>query len=214
MSKNFLIILGVIIALFGGLLFLNKKQDSSTTNTGNQTVQLSEHKTAAGSTGVALVEYGDFQCPACAQYYPIIKQLKEQYAGRVTFQFRHYPLTEIHQNALISSRAAEAAAMQGKFWEMHDLLYENQNAWASNANPAPIFESYAQALGLDVDKFREDIRSEQVNNIVQADRAEAKKQGYQSTPTFAIDGQKIDNPTSAEGFAKLLDEAIAAKQNQ
>lgn len=214
MSKNFLIVLGVIIAVFGGLLFFNKKDSPTPSGNTGETVQLSEHKTEEGSTGVTLIEYGDFECPACAQYYPIFKQLKEQYKGRVTFQFRHFPLTEIHQNALISSRAAEAAGMQGKFWEMHDLLYENQNAWKSSNNPVPIFEGYAQQLGLDAAKFTEDMKSQKVNDIVQADRADAQKQKFQSTPTFVLDGKKIDNPTSMEGFTKLIDEAIANKQDQ
>lgn len=214
MSKRFLLILAAIIVVFGGLLFFNKRDASAPSGNGDGKAQLSEHKTAEGSTGVTLIEYGDFQCSACAQYYPLFKQLKQQYEGRVTFQFRNFPLTEIHQNGLISSRAAEAAAIQGKFWEMHDLLFENQKAWEASTNPTSIFEEYAKQLGLDVAKFTEDMKSEQVNNVVQADRAEARRLGYSSTPTFELDGKKIDNPRSIEEFTKLLDEAISAKQNQ
>ena len=213
MSKRFLLILAGIVVLFGGLLFMSKREADAPSKNGD-TATLSEHKSEEGSSGVTLIEYGDFQCPACGQYYPVIKQLKEQYKGRVTFQFRHFPLAEIHQNGLISSRAAEAAAMQGKFWEMHDKLYEGQQAWSTSTNPSPIFEQYAESIGLDVNKFREDAKGEQTNDIVRSDRAEAKKQGYQSTPTFVLNGQKIDNPTSLEAFTKILDDAIAAKQKQ
>jgi protein-disulfide isomerase len=210
MSKRFLIILIVAVLAFAGLLFFNKKDDTASSNGNDETAQLSEH--TYGSGEVVLVEYGDFQCPACGQFYPIVQQLKQEYEGRVTFQFRHFPLTEIHQNALISSRAAEAAAMQGKFFEMHDHLYENQQAWSTSTNPTPIFEGYAEQLSLDMDKFSEDMRSEQTNDIIQADRNYARDQGFSSTPTFVLDGEKIENPRTYDDFKKLLDDAIAAKQ--
>ncbi|HTE22624.1 MAG TPA: thioredoxin domain-containing protein [Candidatus Limnocylindria bacterium] len=211
MNKRFLLILVGIVVIFGGLLVFNKREADAPTENGGGTAQLSEHK-EEGSTGVILTEYGDFECPACGQFYPLIKQLKQQYKGRVTFQFRHFPLTEIHQNALISARAAEAAAVQGKFFEMHDKLYEGQASWKASANPASIFEAYAKDLGLDIPKFQQDMKSEKTNDVVQADRAEARKQGYQSTPTFILDGKKIENPTTMEAFTKLLDDAIKAKQ--
>lgn len=215
MSKQFLLILIAIVAIFAGLLFFGKR-DSTTSNGGNGNVQaaLSENKTEEGSTGVTLIEYGDFQCPACRQFFPVISQLKEEYKGKVTFQFRHFPLTEIHQNALISSRAAQAAALQDKFWEMHDLLYENQNAWSTSTNPTPIFEGYAQQIELDVAKFSEDMKSELVNNIVQADRNEAKRLGLSSTPSFILDGKKLEqNPTSLDEFKKVIDDAISQKKS-
>lgn len=214
MSKQFLAILAAIVIIFGGLLIFNKHEAKAPTQDGNkQTATLTQHK-IEGSTGVVLTEYGDFQCPSCGQYYPLLKELKAKYAGKVTFQFRHFPLVEIHQNALVAARNAEAAAMQNKFWEMHDLLFENQSAWSSSTNPTPVFEGYAEKLGLDMAKFREDVKSPKTNDIVQADRAEAQRLGYQSTPTFEINGQKIENPTSIEGFSTLLDEAIKQKQNQ
>jgi len=214
MSKRFLFILAAIVIVFGGLLVFNKRETNTPTeNGGKETAELTQHK-LEGSSGVVLIEYGDFQCPSCGQYHPLLKELKQKYKGKVTFQFRHYPLVEIHQNALVSARAAEAAAMQGKFWEMHDMLFENQTSWSDSTNPTPIFEGYAEKLGLDMDKFRTDIKSEQTNDIVQADRAEARRLGYQSTPTFELNGQKIDNPASLDAFTKLLDDAIKQKQNQ
>lgn len=214
-----MLILAIIIVGFAGLLFINKKDNSNGGNSGNSNGNdnqslLSEHKTEEGSTGVTVTEYGDFECPSCGQYHPILQQLKEEYAGQVTFQFRHYPLMEIHQNALVASRAAEAAAMQGKFWEMHDMLFENQQAWSQHSSPTSIFEGYAEQIGLDKEKFLEDLRSEQTNAIVQADREEARRRGYQSTPTFEINGERIENPSSAEEFSAKIDEAIEQSNSQ
>jgi protein-disulfide isomerase len=216
MNKRFVLILAVFVVAFAGLLIFNKRDNpGSNGNSDNSSnAQLTEHKVGAGTSGVTLVEYGDFECPACGQYYPLVKQVKAKYGDQITFQFRHFPLTNIHKNALIAARAAEAADKQGKFWEMHDTLYEQQQSWKASNDPSPVFESYAQSLGLDVNKFKEDMKSEEINDIVQADLGEAKKQGYSSTPTFILDGKKIEqNPRSLEDFFKLIDEAIEAKKN-
>jgi protein-disulfide isomerase len=211
MSKRFVIILAALVVVFGGLLVFNKKKANAPTDGAkSSSAKLTEHK-VEGSSGVVLTEYGDFQCPACGMYHPVIQQLKEKYKGKVTFQFRHFPLTEIHKNALVSARAAEAAGLQGKFFEMHDKLYEGQQAWKDETNPTPTFEQYAKAIGLDVAKFRTDMKSEQTNNAVQADRADAKKKKYASTPTFVLNGKKIDAPESLDAFTKVLDDALKAK---
>lgn len=213
MNKRFAIILVGLVVVFGGLLLFNKRDaDAPKNGSGNEKVQPTEHKIGEGTTGVTLTEYGDFECPACRQYYPLVQQVKNEYGDEITFQFRHFPLTQSHQYALLAARAAEAAGMQDKFFEMHDLLYENQEVWKASSNPSQIFEDYASRLALNVDKFRKDMKSDQVNDIVQADLAEARKKDYNSTPTFEINGKKIENPRDLEGFKKLIDEAIA-KQN-
>src|SRR5688572_27110761 len=139
MNKRFLMILAACVVVFAGLLIFNKREAKAPTENGNQTAQLSNHTTGQGTAGVTLTEYGDFACPACYQYYPLLKQVKAKYGDQLKFQFRHFPLTEIHQNALISARAAEAAGLQGKFWEMHDKLYETQPAWRDHTNPSQFF---------------------------------------------------------------------------
>ncbi|MEK7173495.1 MAG: thioredoxin domain-containing protein, partial [Patescibacteria group bacterium] len=106
---------------------------------------------------VMLVEYGDFQCPACAQYYPVVKALEQEFAADTQFIFRHFPLTRPHPNAKGAAAAAEAAGIQGKFWEMHDILFERQNEWAAKPRPQSTFNSYAEELGLDVKKFEDDM---------------------------------------------------------
>lgn len=210
MSKQFLLVLVAIVAVFLGILTFSKREaKQSSGDTGADTPTVSQHVYGNSESKVRLVEYGDFQCPACQGFYPVIKQLKEEYKDRFSFQFRHYPLSEIHQNAVISSRAAEAAAKQDKFWEMHDVLYENQNTWGPSPSPSQIFETYAQELGLDVEKFKADMKSSEINAIVQADRNEARKQNYGSTPTFVLNGEELKNPPrTIEEFKKLIDDAL------
>jgi protein-disulfide isomerase len=166
-----------------------------------------------GTANVTLTEYGDFQCSACFQYYPIVQQIKAKYGDQITFQFRHFPLTQTHNYALLSARAAEAAGIQGKFFEMHDLLYQNQQTWSASSDPSKIFDQYAKQLGLNMDQFREDIQSEKVNDIIQADLAEATKRNYDSTPTFEINDKKIENPRTLESFQKIIDDAIKKAAN-
>ncbi|MBX6334970.1 thioredoxin domain-containing protein, partial [Candidatus Saccharibacteria bacterium] len=175
-------------------------------------VQPTNHITGENTTGVTLVEYGDFECPACGSFYPLIEQVKEKYKDKIAFQFRHLPLVQIHKNALAAARAAEAAANQGKFWEMYHLLFQNQRAWAQSSDAKPTFIEYAAQLQLDMQKFREDMDSSETNARVNADIAEFKKtKETMSTPTFFLDGKKITAGTLEE-FSKLIDEAIAAKQ--
>jgi protein-disulfide isomerase len=218
MSKRFIAILAACVVIFAGLLIFTKKDANSPSGDGgdnsNSSAQLSNHVKGAGSAGVTLTEYGDFACPACYQYFPLVQQVKEKYGDQIKFQFRHYPLTEVHQNALVGARAAEAAGKQNKFFEMHDLLYQNQPAWRDSSNPTPLFENYANQLGLDLNKFKEDMKSSATNDTVQADRAEARRLEYSSTPTFEIDGKQIENPRDLEGFTKLIDQAIRDKQSQ
>ena len=212
MNNRFFITLLVIIALIAGI-FVFSKNNNSSTETSNRNVQPTSHTKGSASSGVSLIEYGDFQCPACAQYYPILKQVYEKYKDQVTFQFRHFPLVQIHKNAFVASRAAEAAGNQGKFWEMHDALYENQQSWAEANNPNTYFDSYAKELNLDITKFQQDMASQATNDKINADLAEAKKTGASSTPTFVLNGKKLDqNPDSIEELYKLIDDAIAAKK--
>lgn len=211
MSNRFFAILLITIAIIGGLVFATKSKNNTTPNVGN--TQPTNLTTGKGTSGVTLVEYGDFQCPVCGSFFPIVQQVKEKYGDQVTFQFRNFPLSEIHPNAVIAARAALAADKQGKFWEFHDLLYTNQSTWSSSKTPEKFFESYAEQLSLDVAKFKTDLASSEVNAAVQADRAEAQRLGFTGTPTFVLDGKKLDpNPTSFEAFSAKIDEAIKAKQ--
>ncbi len=216
MNNRFVIILLVTVAVIAGVFFFTKHKTANNNNTkASSSAQPSNHVIGSGKSGVVLVEYGDYQCPACGQYYPIVKQVVEANKDNITFQFRNFPLVQIHQNAFAGSRAAEAAALQNKFWEMHDLLYENQQSWSSASNPNSYFENYAKQLGLDVEKFKTDMGSNQVSDVINADIAAGQKLGANATPTFILNGKKLDqNPRSLDEFNKLIADAIKAKSGQ
>ncbi len=209
MSNRFTLILLALVVSFAGIFWFTKHKAAAPAGT-NSTVQLSNHTIGAGNKGVTLTEYGDFACPACYQYFPIVEQVRVKYKDDITFQFRNFPLIEIHQNALAGAKAAEAASLQGKFWEMYGQLYQTQPSWRDSSNPEPYFEQLAQQLGLNLDKFRTDIKSDAVNNVIQADRNDAKSRNFTGTPTFLINGKQIENPRDEAGFSKLIDDAIAA----
>jgi protein-disulfide isomerase len=209
MERRFLLILVALVLVFGGFIYFNKKGDESDSN-GNTTAQPSNHTYGNGKKNVTIVEYADFQCPACAGYFPIIKQVKEQYKEDVTFQFVNFPLDSIHPNARAAHRAGEAASNQGKFWEMHDLLYENQQSWAGLTDVQSVFEGYAQQLNLNIEQYKTDVAKSETNDIINADISEGQKLKVSSTPTFFINGAQIEEtPRDVAGFAKLIDEAIS-----
>lgn len=206
--NRFTVIIIALVVGFVGLFWFTKDKADAPTNGGSGTAQASSHTYGNTDSEVVLIEYGDFECPACAQYFPLVSQIKEKYKDDITFQFRHFPLVQIHRNAMASHRAAEAAAMQGKFWEMHDLLYQQQDAWKNESNPARTFEGYAQSIGLDVEKFKTDVASAAANDAINADIKEGQNAGANSTPTFVLNGKKIDNPTTLEEFEKLIEDAL------
>lgn len=162
---------------------------------------------------VSLVEYGDFECPACAEYAPLVKQIVQANSTTIIYSFRNFPLSSIHPNATISAQAVEAAGLQGKFWEMHDLLYTKQNDWASSVTSEVVsnyFDGYAKSLGLDVNKFNTDINSAQVLGKVKTDVAGGNAAAIDHTPTFFINLKQIQNPTSYKEFQAAIDAALAA----
>lgn len=209
MSKQFIAILIVVILGLFGVFSLTKKSDSG--SSGSSSAQPSEHKQGAGKKGVTLIEYGDLQCPACKSYYPLVKQVQQAYGDDITFQFRNYPLTQIHPHAFEAARAAEAAGKQGKFFEMHDLMYENQDTWTQAPDVEAVFETYAQQLGLNIDQFKSDVASEAVADTINADIKAGQAAGADATPTFVLDGKKINNPGDLAGFKQLIDAEIANK---
>ena len=208
MSNKFFVGILVAIAAIVGVVAITNQDGKNA----NSNVSPTNHIKGSDKTGVVLTEYGDFQCIACAQYYPLVKQIFATYGDRIQFQFRNYPLVQIHQNAFVAHRAVEAADNQGKFWEMHDLLYENQKSWESSNNASAIFVTFAKQLGLDTAKFQQDMALESTNDKINADVQAGQALKATSTPTFVLDGKKIEsNPRSLEEFNKLIDEAIAKK---
>jgi protein-disulfide isomerase len=140
---------------------------------------------------VTIVEFSDFQCPYCGAAHPELQRLLREFEGQVKLVFKYFPLGA-HERAMPAARAAEAAALQGKFWEMHDLLFEHQRA----LEDADV-ERYAGMLGLDLERFKSDIASPEVQERIDADRQEGEKLKIQGTPTFYVDGRLLREPMKA-----------------
>lgn len=157
---------------------------------------------------MVLVEYLDFECEACGAYYPIVKQMEEEFGDRVTFVARYFPLPG-HKNGLPAALAVEAASRQGKFWEMHNLMFDRQKDWGEKQVETPeVFEGFALELGLNMEQFKADVASEEVLARVMRDMEEGRQAGANSTPTFFLNGMKIQNPQSPEAFRALLQSQV------
>jgi protein-disulfide isomerase len=223
MDRRFLGILGAIIVVFIVIFAVSQNSGSNSTDTGN--TKPTSHIEGQGKANVTLVEYGDYQCPVCYTYYQPLKQVFSQFSDQIHFQFRNLPLTSLHPNAFAAARAAEAAGLQGKYWQMHDQLYENQDpsgatGWVVSKDPLnSFFIKFASNIGLDITKFKQDYGSEQVNNSINADLKAFSQTGEaQATPAFFLNGKFIDNSqvvdnsgVSVEKFASLINAEIAKK---
>jgi protein-disulfide isomerase len=212
MDKRFLVIMAIVIAAFVGLFVFSGSGEEGGDTTGNP----SNHVKGENSKNVELIAFEDFQCPACAAFEPIVNEVFRQYENEIQYKFRHYPIDTIHPNARAASRAAEAAGQQGKFWEMYDILFTRQQQWSESQSALSIFETYAQELSLDTTKFKEDFASEATNSTINADKQEGNNLGVTGTPTFFLNGQQLDNNDiqTVEGFSKIIEEAVAASENQ
>jgi protein-disulfide isomerase len=155
---------------------------------------------------VTIVEFSDYQCPFCARSEPLIKEVLQAYPDQVNFVYKHFPLVSIHPMALGAAQAAVAAQKQGKFWEMHDVLFANQRA----LQPEKLKE-YAQQIGLDVGKFETDMNADDTKALIQEDVRLAQQAQVRGTPTIFVNGKLVQN-RSVDGFKQLIDESLKAKQ--
>lgn len=164
--------------------------------------------TGSKTAKVTLVEFGDYQCPFCGAINPAIEKLLADNKDNKDFNFvyRNFPLPQ-HQHAKISAEAAEAAGAQGKFWEMHDKIFDNQNAWTGNSQPLDVFTGFAQELGLDVNKFRDDVQNNRFQNKINTDLDDGNALGVNSTPTLYLNGIRTD-ASDYEGLKKAVEEAL------
>lgn len=203
-----------LVLVAGGLIYWSSAMKPSyPTPTGDAATILAvaadDHTKGTTEGKVALVEYLDFECPACASYVPVVAQMQQEYGDRVTFVTRYFPLSG-HRNGMASALAVEAAGKQGKYNEMFDLLYAKQKEWAGKQVATPqVFEAYATELGLNIDQFKADVASDEVMARVMRDRNAGDALGVAGTPTFFLNGAKIENPQSLEDFRATLDAAIA-----
>jgi protein-disulfide isomerase len=162
-----------------------------------------DHSSGPPDAPVTLVEYGDYECPNCGSAYPILKQLRARLGDRLRFVFRNFPLMNIHARASIAAQAAEAAAAQGKFWQMHDQLYEHQRTLANED-----LERLAIRIGLELYKFNADVGSGRFVRRVNEDIASGAASGVKGTPTFFINGRRYTGPNEFESLAEALERAM------
>ena len=203
-TKTWIIFAAVVVALFGGLIYLSTRDSTDVSDVNPAVVlgadkragDLADHTFGNTKSKVVLVEYGDYQCPGCASASEPLKTVSEKYKDHMVFVFRNYPLVSLHPNARAAAAAAEAAGLLGKFWEMHDLLYANQSSWerATTSERNSIFEGYASQIGLDVTKFANTLRekSDVINKKISFDQALGSKVGVTGTPAFYLNGKSLD----------------------
>jgi protein-disulfide isomerase len=172
------------------------------------------HTLGSPSARVQLEEFGDFQCPPCAMFHPILKQMHQEFGDRIFITFRNYPLVPPHNNAVPAASAAEAAGIQGKnkFWEMHALIYESQNDWKNLPDVRPLFEAYAQKIGLDLERFKRDMAGEQVAQRIFLDGKRGRSLGVKGTPTVFLNGRDVPFETLivAENLRGLIQSELNA----
>jgi protein-disulfide isomerase len=161
---------------------------------------------------VHLEEFGDFECPPCGLFHPVLKQMEAEFGDHVRVTFREFPLPTIHQHAMAAASSAEAAGLQGKFWEMHDLLYDRQNAWKSQFDVRPVFEGYAREIGIDVERFKRDVNSDLVAQRIFQDGKRGHSLGVKGTPTVFMNGREVpfDQLLPAEKLRDVIQKEIAA----
>ena len=186
-----IIIVVLVMALGAGALMYRSAQSQN-----QSALQPAASPSAVPATtpqpgAVLLEEYGDYQCPPCGALHPELQKLKNEFGERLRFEFHHFPLAQIHAHAVEASQAAAAASLQGRFREMHDLLYENQKLWSDVPDARPIFVSLARQAGLNVDQFIRDFDGARVNAIISNDVQRGLALGVNSTPTLFLDGQMM-----------------------
>lgn len=203
---------GVAVAVVGVIIFgairLGGRNGGDESVNPTLTLAVREDDWIKGNkeAAVELIEYGDFQCPACAQFQPVVKQIGEELGDKIKIVYRHFPLSS-HNHARAAAEAAEAAGKQGKFWEMHDLLYVRQGEWVGLKSVEEVFIGYAEELGLDVDKYKEQMQNDEVVDRVQAHYDSGMKSGVNSTPTFFLNGEKMEGYATLDDFKSIIVEA-------
>lgn len=212
-TKHIMFWAAVVVVVVGGAWGVYRLSKSSQKQITAKSTELSavttaDHVRGADNARVTIVEYSDFQCPACAAAEPVIQKILSDYSGSVKIAYRYFPLVTVHQNALLSSAAAEAAGKQGKFWEMHDLLFAKQSEWSENSNAASLMLAYAQGLGLNAEQFQKDLTSKETSQmLLDAYNHAVAVLKLDHTPTIFIDGTELTD-TSYNGFKQLIDLAL------
>ncbi len=200
------IILATVVIIIGAAFAFSRPTITSPADP-KLLVAEDSYTSSSASASVTLVSFSDFQCPACGAYHAVVKQLQSKYKDSLRVVFRHFPLN-IHPNAVPAAIAAEAAGKQGKFWEMHDKLYETQADWSDEKSVSDIYVDYAKELGLDVEVFKKDLSDADIQKKINRDVTNGNALGINSTPSFYVNNIKIANPANLEDFDAIINEAM------
>lgn len=212
MKNEVRILLGIaavsILALAGAVYLLSK--NSTAQSTASEVVdervlmRPNSNKLSDQNLKVTIVEFGDYQCPACAAAEPTLIRVLKDYQGKVNFVYRNFPLSQ-HKNALPAARAAESAGVQGRYWEMNQKLYGSQESWAQDADPTDKFVGYAKELGLNEGQFKEDLKSGKFDEKIRNDYTDGITLKVNATPTFFINNKKLNSNPSYDQWKSLID---------
>jgi protein-disulfide isomerase len=227
----FLIILAVLGVAVGSVLYMTRSKSGSTTLIGSQSPSAPApqgatrpasirtgvpgaepaHTVGPANAPVHIEEFGDFECPPCGMFYPILEDMRKEFGDKLRITFREFPLVPPHQHALAAASAAEAAGMQGKFWEMHHLIYEHQNDWKKVFDVRPVFEGYAKQIGLDLERYNRDLGSDRVEQRIFLDGKRGHSLGVNSTPTVFMNGREVPfESLPADKFRVLIQNELMA----
>jgi protein-disulfide isomerase len=226
----FIIIGVVLVAVIAAMLLVsrsnnsNASQENTSQTTNNSTRTTTPGRIEPGAPNphvrggehatVTLEEFADFQCPACGGLDPKLRQIEKDYGDRIRLIFRNFPLMRNHKYAFIAARAAEAAGMQGKFWEMHDVLYDNQEEWTNAPEPRTNFDAYASRLGLDGQRFRADMERQEIADRVMADYNRGISMNVSGTPSIYLNGKQLsaDDTLDEKRLRVKIDEALSTSE--
>lgn len=208
---SFIIILGLII--WGLVVAMNKPINNKGQNLGHPApVSSTDHVFGPADAPVTIIEYSDFQCPACEMYHFFVEKLLASSTYPIRFVYRNFPLSQ-HANAVPAVLASEAADQQGKYWEMYKLIFDNHTDWTELGDPNPIFLGYATKLGLNIEKYKADIASSTLKDLIKGEVSDGVALGVNSTPTFFVNDKAIINPPSYVEFKTIIDEAAKVNSN-
>lgn len=223
-SKKAWIIFGIIcVVVLGVLVYFSGKNKVDIGNVNTNTIlgataqsgNIADHVFGKKDSKVILTEYGDFQCPGCGGAHPTVRKLTEKYEGQIAFVFRNFPIASKHPNARAAAAAVEAAGLQGKYWQMHNMVFESQSSWENLGSDkrTDFFVDYAKQLHLDESKFKTDMESPDVSKKINYDQALGKKASVEATPTFFLNGKKLDENTwgQEDTFEKALTDQMKAQ---
>ena len=202
------IVLAAAVAISAAVYFSSKPAEQPGTDTAGTPKLVNNgggHTRGPADAKITLVEFGDYQCPSCGAYHPVVKELLARYPQQVRLEFHHYPLISIHSNAMAAAIAVEAAGEQGRYWEMNDLVFERQPQWSESKNVEQDFLAMASRLGLDQNAFMQAMRSPAIQDRILMDVVKAREANVEAVPTFFIDGEQVHAPLSISAFVDIIE---------